>query len=448
MHGRTTVREVSVGLVIVVALAALIGLLGIAGGGPGFLKTRRTIDVIFRDGQGIRVGSPVRIAGIDAGQVVDLDLTEVDGALRARVKIALPVHLAKKLRQDVKMTIQASLTGQSRVNIVSSGRSTVALVPGQAVQGVETTFFDPILEQVGLGPVERSHLSHTIAEVRQTVDTAAPRVRQILGSLQDTATGLKESAETIRPALETTASHVEDLAKRISATAPKIETALGRFDTVTQQATELLAENRPGIQASVASLKDLTATLNDMAAKDRAKVERLLDGLDGTRARADRVLYQADLIANQGVTLLTSKRADIERSIANVRDATDWGDKLVQKIYANPFVLSPFYKPTPEDVRVQAVYDTAQVFTKGAQELNDLVKTLDAMQGRASSSTQKQEVAQIQRNILAVTDRLGQLSANLSEALKRPASDGNVRRTQSADLLFVGQVSTCRLDAQ
>ena len=32
-----------------------------------------------------------------------------------------------------------------------------------------------------------------------------------------------------------------------------------------------------------------------------------------------------------------------------MRDATDWGDKLVQKIYANPFVLSPFYKPTPED---------------------------------------------------------------------------------------------------
>ena len=64
-----------------------------------------------------------------------------------------------------------------------------------------------------------------------------------------------------------------------------------------------------------------------------------------------------------------------------MQDATDWADKLVQKIYANPFVLSPFYKPTPEDMRVSTVYDTAQVFTKGAQELNDLVKTLDAMQG-------------------------------------------------------------------
>lgn len=430
MNGRSTAREILVGLVIVATLGGLVALLGVAGGGPGFMKTRRTIDVIFRDGQGIRVGSPVRVAGIDAGQVVDIDLAEKEGALRARVKIALPVELAKKLRQDVKITIQSGLTGQSRVNIVSSGRSSVQLVAGQEVQGVETTFFDPILEQVGLGPVERSHLSHTIAEVRQTVDTAAPRVRQILGTLQDTASGLKETSETVRPAMEATASQVQELAKRINGTAPKLETAIGRMDTVTQQAETLLTEARPGIQASLSNAKDLTETLNDIANKNRAKVETLVDGLNGTRARADRVLYQADLIATQGVTLLTNKRADIERSIANVRDASDWGDKLVQKIYANPFVLSPFYKPTPEDVRVQAVYDTAQVFTKGAQELNDLVKTLDAMQGRASSPTQKQDIAAIQRSVLSVTDRLGQTSQMLAEALKRPATEGpqKVRR--------------------
>ena len=86
--------------------------------------------------------------------------------------------------------------------------------------------------------------------------------------------------------------------------------------------------------------------------------------------------------------MITRNQADIERTLANVRDATDWADKLVQKIYANPFVLSPFYKPTPEDTRVQTVYDTAQIFTKGAQELNDLVKTLEAMKARAQTPAQ------------------------------------------------------------
>ena len=51
-----------------------------------------------------------------------------------------------------------ALTGMSHVNIVSTGRSAVPLVPGQSIPGVETSFFDPIIEQVGLGPVERSDI--------------------------------------------------------------------------------------------------------------------------------------------------------------------------------------------------------------------------------------------------------------------------------------------------
>jgi phospholipid/cholesterol/gamma-HCH transport system substrate-binding protein len=428
MNGRSSSREVAVGVLLLVSLAGLFGLLALAGGGPGFLTSRRTIDVVFRDGQGIRVGSPVRIAGIDAGRVVDIQLAEVDGILRARVKLSLPANLVKKLRQDVKVTIQASLAGQSRVNIVSSGQSAVALVPGQVVQGVESTFFDPILEQVGLGPVERSHLSHTIAEVRETVDAVGPRVRHIMGTLQETAAGLKESSETIRPAVEATAGSVQDLTRRIAAAAPKIEAALARLESLSEQADGLVAENRPAIRASLASVRDLTATINDIAAKDRIKVERLLDGLDGTRARADRVLYQADLIAGQGVQIVTRSRADIERTVANVRDATDWGNKLVQKIYANPFVLSPFYKPTPEDIRVQTVYDTAQVFTKGAQELNDLIKTLDAMQARATTAEQKKEITKVQQSIVAVTNRLGQTSQLLAEALKPAPRNVRIQR--------------------
>ena len=259
-------------------------------------------------------------------------------------------------------------------------------MPGQVVQGVESTFFDPILEQVGLGPVERSHLSHTIAEVRQTVDAVGPRVRQILGTMQETAVGLRESADTIRPGRRVDGGPRRGPDAADQRQHPKIEAALTRLDTLTQQADSLLAENRPNLQATLASVRDLTATLNDIVAKDRVKVERLLDGLDVTRApRRPRALPgRPDRRARRSRSS-TRNRADIERTVANVRDATDWADKLVQKIYANPFVLSPFYKPTPEDIRVQAVYDTAQVFTKGAQELNDTLKTLDAMQARAAT---------------------------------------------------------------
>ena len=155
----------------------------------------------------------------------------------------------------------------------------------------------------------------------------------------------------------------------------------------------MLNENRENVRSSLASVRDLTASLNDVVAKDRVKVERLLDGMDMLRARGDRVLYQADLIAGQGVQIhLARSRAEIERSVTNVRDATDWGNKLVQKIYTNPFVLSPFYKPTSEDLRVQAVYNSTLVFTHGAQELNDAAKTLQTLMAQVKTPEQREEV--------------------------------------------------------
>ena len=233
MSTRSTAREVWVGLIVIVAVAGLIALVSMASDGPGFLAPQRTIDVVFRDAQGIRIGSPVRVAGLDTGNVVDVDLVEVEGTLRARVRISLPAALVKKLRQDVKVSIVPALTGMSHVNVLSTGRSAVALVPGQSIPGVETSFFDPIIEQVGLGPVERGHLSHTIAEVRQTVDSIGPRLRQMLGSLQETTTNLREMSDSIRPAVESTVGHVEDLTRKLNDNSPRIENIIDRAEGLT-----------------------------------------------------------------------------------------------------------------------------------------------------------------------------------------------------------------------
>ncbi len=369
---RASVREIRVGLIVVVALGGLLGFVALASSGPGFLAPRRTIDVVFRDGQGIRAGSPVRVAGIDTGRVTAVELVPVEGVLRARVRLTLPADLAARLRADLKVTIQASLTGQSLVNIVDSGRSEQPLVPGQVVAGVESSFFDPVLEQVGLGPVERSHLSHTIAEVRQTVDVAGPRLRSILAALQDTAGQIRETAETARPAIEAATGRVEDLARRLDTA--KIEDTLNRMNKIATQAEAILVENRRDVQLTLATIKELAGGINGVIARDGPRIDTLLEGLNNTRGRVDQLLVTSNVMASQGAEILTLNRANIDRTVSNVRDATDYGNKLVQKLFGNPFYLSPFYKPTREDLHAQEMYDTATYLharRQGAQGRGD-----------------------------------------------------------------------------
>ena len=126
--------------------------------------------------------------------------------------------------------------------------------------------------------------------------------------------------------------------------------------------------------------------------------------------------------------MLVHSRAEIERSIANTRDATDWANKLVQKIFQNPFVLSPFYKPNHEDLRFQGVYDSVIAFTKAASELNDAAKTLEAVSARPMTQQQQEEMAQLQRDFRGLTNNLNELSARLAEGLKRPAANAGDRR--------------------
>lgn len=428
MSARFSAREIWVGLVVLVAIAALIGLVGLASDGPGFLAPQRTIDVVFRDAQGVRIGSPVRVAGLDTGSVVDTDMVEVEGMLRAKVRISLPANLVKKLRQDVKVTISPALTGMSHVNIVSAGRSGAALVPGQMVMGVETSLFEPIIEQLGLDASTRHDLKSMIGEVRLTVESAGPRLRQFLASLEETSSNMRELSESIRPAIESTIAQVEDLAKRIRANTPRIESTIAHVDEITGQIHGIVAENRENVRQTVASVRDLTATITDVISKDRLKVERILDGLDVLRARAERVLYQADQIGAQVAGILVRGRTEIERSVTNIRDATDWGNRLVQKIYANPFVLSPFYKPNHEDLRVIAAYDTALEFTKGAQELRDAAKTLDALAARPADPQQQKEIQQLQQAVSNLTNQINATSQRLAESLKQANGRERTRR--------------------
>ncbi len=411
---RSSAREVRVGVIVLLGLAGLASLIAIASGGPGFLAERRMLDVVFRNGQGIRVGSPVRVAGIESGRVTAVDLVEKDGILHARVRLFVPETIATRLRQDAQITIESGLTGQSMVQIVSTGRSKVPLEPGAVVQGAEANFFDPILEQVGLGAVERKHLSHVIGEVRQTIDEAGPRIRDLLQALQATGVDVQATVAGVRPRLEATASEIEDLARSIDPA--RIQQTMARANELITHLDAAVTENRPAVAATLKGVEGLVGEVHETVSQNRPGAEALITGFNGTRQKLDTVLTNTSVITQHGAEIVTANRADIERTMANVRDTTGTGLKLVQKLYGNPFYLSPFYKPKPEDIRAEAVYDAANTFLLGAKEFNDSLKSLQAMQGRAATPREQEAYNRLFRR---AWDLMGQLNAS-----QRQLSDG------------------------
>ncbi len=91
-------------------------------------------------------------------------------------------------------------------------------------------------------------------------------------------------------------------------------------------------------------------------------------------------------------------------------------------------MLSPFYKPNHEDLRIGAVYDAALIFTHGAQELRDATKTLEAMMARPSNPQQQKEIHQLQETIRQLSSQLSESSQRLAETLKPPPGRERLRR--------------------
>jgi phospholipid/cholesterol/gamma-HCH transport system substrate-binding protein len=416
---RASLRELRVGLVVVGALGALLALFFAATAGPGFLGPRRIIEVVFRDGQGVRVGCPVRVAGIDAGRVVGVQLFEAEDGLRVKLRLSLPTQVADFLKQDARIVVSAGLTGQSTLNIVSSGKSNVGLVAGQVLEGVESSLFDPIIEQIGLGPSERNHLQHTIAQVRETVDQLAPALRESLGALADTASEIRTLVADVRPRVQSVAAEIEDFAKNFDDAT--VAQTLNKVQALAAQADTTLRDLSPVVTTLAKNLDALAREARDITATNRPQIEKLIAGLDVTKQRLDSVLANSQIITNQTAAMLLQNRSDIERSLANVRDATGYGLKLVQKLYGNPFYLSPFYKPKPEDLRAEAMYDYADTFLLGAKEFNDALKSLQAMQTKAMSKSEQDAYQRLFNRAWAVSQQLETLQTQFAQRIQEAA---------------------------
>jgi phospholipid/cholesterol/gamma-HCH transport system substrate-binding protein len=163
-------------------------------------------------------------------------------------------------------------------------------------------------------------------------------------------------------------------------------------------------------------------------AEQRPNIARTVTNLENTRIRADRVLYQAELLSGQGVDMVNKSKANIERTVSNVRDATDWGDKLVQKIYSNPFYLSPFYKPTAQDIQAHAYFDSAQAVIVGAKELHDTVKTLETLRAAARTQEEAQAIDQLYAKASGMSEKLNQTMSKMADGLQPAAMNPNQGR--------------------
>jgi phospholipid/cholesterol/gamma-HCH transport system substrate-binding protein len=131
--------QLRVGLLVIVALiifAVLVFLMS----GEGFFQRKYDLKVFTENAAGLRTGDPVRLAGVDVGNVLAIGISGSHDPSRAvRVDVRLLRKYHDEIRDDSVATLAAEgLLGQRYLNITRGSPSAAEVPPGGEVKMKET----------------------------------------------------------------------------------------------------------------------------------------------------------------------------------------------------------------------------------------------------------------------------------------------------------------------
>ncbi|OFW01304.1 MAG: hypothetical protein A3I61_00120 [Acidobacteria bacterium RIFCSPLOWO2_02_FULL_68_18] len=325
--------ELKIGIVSVVALALAATLIFMLSGEGGFSWQRYSLKTVFDDIAGLNEGSPVRVAGVEAGSVTDL------GFIGDRVEVTF--ELAERMRPRVTSGSIASLgsvslLGESSVDItasaagtpipewgyVPSGRAAGSLtdVTRQASEGIGA--LTALLQETrtGRGTVGRLFTDEGLYTEMNALVSAAESVVQNINRGRGALGRLINDPAAAR-SLEASLQNFETITARIRAG----EGTLGRFLTDDAFARSLSSTGAnldaitgrisrgEGTAGKLVTDRELYDRLNSMS----ERLDKVMAGLEGGQGTAGQLLRDRQLYEN------------MNGAVAELR-------QLVRDIRANP----------------------------------------------------------------------------------------------------------------
>lgn len=271
MQKSTRNLEIRVGLVFIVAVAALVG--GILWGKRiGLAATQKQVTFIFPNAAGVKPGTPVNLNGVERGIVTDVKPVDEGAEVTAFLDRDVP------LRKDARAAIQMlEITGGKRIELYP-GTSSEQLAGGDAIEGVNQGDIGALVAVMG-------GIADQIRPTLLRVDTAIAAITAIIGD----------------PAFQRNAS-----------------TAVESFADVGVDLRRVLRSNEGRINRTLASLENLSTDLNSFIDNNRDELERIISNGDiavgdlrRTLGNADRSLENVDgLVDSLDVILAEIRTGD------------------------------------------------------------------------------------------------------------------------------------------
>ncbi len=232
--------SVRVGAFLIIGIALLATVVFILGGDRGFFSRHVRYTASFESIDGLKPGSPVRLAGVEIGQVVKIAFFKDPADRRVQVTLDMQASYADRIRADTTASVGSRGVLGDKVIDLSLGSPEQPLLPeGGEIQVGTSADYTEIIKK-GAEVIDNT-LAIT-SDLRQLVASYnTPEMREGVGEVVDSTRDILASIRTGDGALHAliydprSGKELRELLANTSGAARKADAAIGRVDAVIAQ---------------------------------------------------------------------------------------------------------------------------------------------------------------------------------------------------------------------
>jgi ABC-type transporter Mla subunit MlaD len=327
-------NETLIGAFMALGLLLFVLLLFLMGSLDPLLGHTTIVEANFPDVQTLEPGDPVYLFGMRVGKVISVNLLDPVAGEPASIRVGLriPMHCRKYLREDSRVRIDKTLTGN--ISVLIQEGSGKPLAEGARLAGSPTADFGVVTEKVNAVLQEADKLVGTISSMVKEIEARG----DLTGAVSDIAALVKEVRGAVIPL------------------ADQLRQALDQVD-------QMLTENRLDVRHTVANLKETTALAKNFTERMGTTPELVQQSISELEKAA---AATSDLIAGN--------RSHVDTILEDLRAVSTNAATLTAEIKRRPWRL--LYRPSEEEESEMDLYDAAWAYNLGATELNRSVRDL------------------------------------------------------------------------
>lgn len=310
-------REFKVGAFTLAGLMVIGFVVFLVGEERKLFESKLLYNTHFEDVAGLRRGSPVRMGGVDIGNVTEVKYGEVADDKRIHVKMSIVQEESRRIRQDSVATIEGKGLLGDKMIVITVGSQKVPQIPaGGEVPSKSGDDIGQLMSKLGTITVQ---VEKVVTNLEKTTESLADE--KLHGSLRSSA----ESMSGILKSVDGGEGYVGKLIKspeesqRLSKVMQNLEQATAQLNQTTASINAILGrvQQGPGLAHEVLYGEESAKAVSQFGgAADELRLT--LKGIRDGNGLARSVIY-GDEGSQQMMSNLNQMSGDLKQIVADVK---------------------------------------------------------------------------------------------------------------------------------